>query len=311
MYYNYYRMVNLEWYRTFVAVYHNSTLTKAAEILYSSQPGVSLHVNSLETYVGKKLFERTSRKMIPTEEGKQLYGYIIEAVEKLEKAEQHFKKTSSTHVPSIHIGMCTETFQSILEAEVPNLPFDLVAKFGSHQELIRDLENGILDLVISPTQKNSKNATVEYEAFSQENIVLVAGAKNNIADLKPLIQTKNWEKLSMQLKQHTWYSASNEMEHFRRFWYDNFNKRADFKPNYILPNISSIIRCISNNKGLAIVPDFLVNEALKNKQIYLLWKGKKKVNNTLYFAVRKDLNFKKEVEVIKNIFLKKMGEHSK
>ena len=57
-------MVNLEWYRSFIAIYKMGTLTKAAESLYTSQPGISLHLNALESYTGKKLFERTSRRMI-------------------------------------------------------------------------------------------------------------------------------------------------------------------------------------------------------------------------------------------------------
>ena len=96
-------MINLEWYRTFIAIYEKHTLTKAAEYLYTSQPGVSVHLNALESYIGKKLFERTSRKMIPTEDGKLLYSNIIEPIKKLERAEQHFKRTSKDVIPSINI----------------------------------------------------------------------------------------------------------------------------------------------------------------------------------------------------------------
>ena len=81
-------MVNLEWYRTFKYIYKTGTLTGAAEVLFISQPGVSLHLSSLESYVGYKLFDRTSRKMIPTEKGKVLYNFITEAATKLEEAEK-------------------------------------------------------------------------------------------------------------------------------------------------------------------------------------------------------------------------------
>ncbi|PHQ28695.1 LysR family transcriptional regulator [Leeuwenhoekiella nanhaiensis] len=299
-------MVNLEWYRTFVAIFEKNTLTKAAESLYSSQPGVSVHLNALEAYVGKKLFERTSRKMIPTEEGKQLYHYIIDAVEKLEKAEQHFKKTSNAVIPSINIGMCTETFQTILEAEVPTFKFNLIARFGNHQNLIKELNNGILDLVITPKPKD-KHSLVNYEAFTQEKIVLVAGSQSNLESIVALIEDQNFTGLEQELKSRVWYSASNEMEHFRRFWFENFRNRVDFKPNYILPNIGSIIRCIENAEGFAVVPDFLVTESLKSQKVKLVWSGKKEVANTLYFATRSDLQFKEEVELIKAIFKQKMN----
>ena len=85
-------MINLEWYRTFKAIYKTGTLTGAAEALYISQPGVSLHLSSLEAYVGYKLFDRTSRKMIPTERAKVLFNAINEPLTKLEIVEKTFQK---------------------------------------------------------------------------------------------------------------------------------------------------------------------------------------------------------------------------
>ncbi len=299
-------MVNLEWYRTFKEIYENGTLTKASVALYASQPGVSVHLNALEAYVGKKLFERTSRKMIPTEEGKFLYEYIIESINKLEIAEQHFKKTTQEKNPSLHVGMCSEMFQHSIEHEIPKLEFDLVAKFGAHTDLIKDLNNGLLDLVITPRKQSDKKSLVEYTAFSKERIILIAGIKTDTSTVEAHIKSQNYEELEEELQRNTWYSASNEMEHFRRFWYENFKKRPSFKPNYILPNIGSIIRCLSNENGLALVPDFLCHEAISNNEIKRIWDGRVKTENTLYFASRTDLKYKKELKVLQGIFRTKM-----
>tara|TARA_R110002167_G_C12654474_1_gene649411 strand:- start:214 stop:1116 length:903 start_codon:yes stop_codon:yes gene_type:complete len=299
-------MVNLEWYRTFKEIYENGTLTKASIALYASQPGVSVHLNALEAYVGKKLFERTSRKMIPTEDGKFLYEYIIESLKKLEIAEQHFKKTTQEKNPSLNVGMCSEMFQLIIEPEIPKLDFDLVARFGAHTDLIKDLNNGILDLVITPKKQHEKKSLVEYIPFSKERIVLIAGNKTNVTKIQKHINSKNLNKLEAELLQNVWYSSSNEMEHFRRFWFENFNKKPAFKPNYILPNITSIIRCLNNGNGLALVPDILCREQILRNEINLVWEGKVKTENTLYFASRTDLKYKKELDTIKNIFTSKM-----
>ncbi|WP_044208739.1 LysR family transcriptional regulator [Flammeovirga sp. OC4] len=295
-------MVNLEWYRTFKEVYENGTLTKAANALYSSQPGVSVHLNALEAYIGKKLFERTSRKMIPTEEGKFLYEYIIGSIEKLEKAEQHFRRTSKERKPSLHIGMCSEMFQLILEPKVPQLEFDLIAKFGSHIDLIKDLSNGLLDLVITPKTPDTKNQHVTYTPFSKERIILIAGNNVDTTEIEKLIETKKWKALEDVLQEKTWYSASNEMEHFRRFWFENLGKKPAFKPNYILPNITSIIRCLYHAEGVALVPDFLCKEAIAEGKIKLVWEGKVSTDNTLYFASRSDIKSKEELKYVEEIF---------
>ncbi len=299
-------MVNLEWYRTFKEIYENGTLTKASIALFASQPGVSVHLNALEAYVGKKLFERTSRKMIPTEDGKFLYEFIIDSLKKLEIAEQHFKKTTQEKNPSLNIGMCSEMFQLIIEPEIPNFNFDLVARFGAHTDLIKDLNNGILDLVITPKIQNEKKSLVEYIPFSKERIVLIAGSKTDTTQIQKHLKSNNLIKLEEELLQKVWYSSSNEMEHFRSFWFDNFNKKPTFKPNYILPNLTSIIRCLNNSNGLALVPDFLCQEQILSKKINLVWEGKVKTENTLYFASRTDLKYKKEINIIKNIFTSKM-----
>ncbi len=299
-------MVNLEWYRTFKEIYENGTLTKASIALYASQPGVSVHLNALESYVGKKLFERTSRKMIPTEDGKFLYEYIIESLKKLEIAEQHFKKTTQEKNPSLNIGMCSEMFQLIIEPEIPKLDFDLIARFGTHTDLIKDLNNGILDLVITPKKQDEKKSLVEYVPFSKERIILVAGNKTDTIKIQEHIKSNHLNNLEDELLQNVWYSSSNEMEHFRRFWFENFNKKPAFKPNYILPNITSIIRCLKNENGLALVPDFLCKEQILRNEINLVWKGKVKTENTLYFASRTDLKYKKKLDTIRNIFTSKM-----
>ncbi|HAX14353.1 MAG TPA: LysR family transcriptional regulator, partial [Leeuwenhoekiella sp.] len=85
--------------------------------------------------------------------------------------------------------------------------------------------------------------------------------------------------------------------------------RADFKPNYILPNIGSIIRCLEAENGFAIVPDFLVQKAIAKGSIHLVWQGIKESANTLYFATRSDLQYKEEVNTIKEVFKQKMQPH--
>ncbi|WP_130733846.1 LysR family transcriptional regulator [Flavobacterium sp. J27] len=293
-------MVNLEWYRTFKAVYKTGTLTGAAEVLFISQPGVSLHLSSLENYVGYKLFDRTGRKMVPTERGKVLYNFTLDALCKLEEAEQIFQRSTEKHTPTISIGMCFETFQTTLEQYISTLPFNVIIQFGEYPEMIENLEKGILDLIITP-QMVAKN-TLDYEAFSSETIILVGGNEIDTNDLEAILAkndvfaTENW------LKQQKWYGTTGDMEHLRRFWQLNFGKSADFRPNYIVPNLNSIVRCLSSGKGLAVVPDFLCKKEIENEQIQLIWHGKTPLQNTLHFATRKKTMYIEEINLIKKIF---------
>lgn len=294
-------MMNLEWYRTFKAVYKTGTLTSAAEVLFISQPGVSLHLSSLENYVGYKLFDRTGRKMIPTEKGKVLYNFIIEAMTKLEEAEKNFQRSTEKNTPTISVGMCFETFQITLEQYISTLPFNVIIQFGEYPEMVESLEKGILDLIITPQMVIK--SSIDYQPFSSETIVLVGG--NEIDDLEFGTIEKNGtdQDIELWLKQQKWYGTTGDMEHLRRFWQLNFNKHPDFRPNYIVPNLNSIIRCLSSGKGLAVVPDFLCRKEIDNGLVKLIWEGKIPLKNTLYFATRRKTMYQEEIALIKKIFM--------
>lgn len=297
-------MVNLEWFRTFKAIYETGTLTGAAEALYVSQPGVSLHLSSLESYVGYKLFDRTSRKMVSTERGKVLYDYILESLCKLEEAEQQFHKSTEREQPTISIGMCFETFQFTLESYLPGFNFNVVIKFGEYPQMLNDLENGILDLIITPQKSEAK--TLAFKPFFKERIVVVGGAETPTTGLNQLIKKKDTEGIQNWLREQTWYGTTGDMEHLRRFWHLNFGKRPDFKPNYIVPNMSSIVRCLSGGKGVAVIPDFLSKRELDAGKVKLIWEGNKRIENTLYFGTRKKTIYSAQIEQIEKIFLKEM-----
>ncbi|WP_430612939.1 LysR family transcriptional regulator [Flavobacterium sp. JP2137] len=297
---------NLEWLRTFKAIYETGTLSAAAQKLFISQPGVSLHLNSLESYTGYKLFDRSARKMVPTEKGKILYNWVFDPLKKMEHAEQHFHKKAKEDRATISVGMCFETFQYTLEEQIAKLPFNLIIKFGEYPQMQHDLDHGLLDLIITPQLGNQQN--LEYRAFSKERIVLIAGSQTDTGEVDALLASKEIAKAAGLLKQQLWYSTAADMEHLKHFWLTHFGEHPDFSPNYIVPNISSIIRCLSNNVGYSIVPDFLCREAIEASKIKLIWEGLDPLENTLYFGTRKKTIYHREIAHLEELLVDKWKE---
>lgn len=295
--------INLEWFRTFKAIYETGTLSAAAQELFISQPGVSLHLNSLEAFTGYKLFDRSPRKMVPTEKGKLLYNFILEPIRKLETAEQHFHRRTQSERVTISLGMCFESFQHTLEEYIPKLPFNLIIKFGQYPQMQQDLESGLLDMIVTP-QKGSQKG-LHYQPFSKERIVLIAGNDTDIVALTTLLENDEIEKARNFLKQQLWYSTAGDMEHLKNFWIKNFNEHPDFSPNFIVPNITSIVRCLSNGDGFSIVPDFLCSEALQSGRVKLVWQGKQPMENILYFGTREKTIYENELQQLKKLFEEK------
>ncbi|AQX02893.1 LysR family transcriptional regulator [Elizabethkingia anophelis] len=294
---------NLEWLRTFKAIYETGTLSAAAQELFISQPGVSLHLNSLEAFTGNKLFDRLARKMVPTEKGKILYNYILDSMKKLEEGEQHFHKRTQNERPTISVGMCFETFQYTLEEHISELPFNLIIKFGEYPQMQHDLDSGMLDLIITPQKGSQTN--LQYQPFSKERIVLIAGNETDTTDLEELFNEGKIKDAADLLKQQLWYSTAADMEHLKNFWLKHFGEHPDFSPNYIVPNISSIIRCLSDSKGFSVVPDFLCADVLNSGKIKMVWEGIHPVENTLYFGTRKKTMYQEEINQLEKLLKEK------
>lgn len=297
--------MNLEWLRTFKAIYEYGTLTQAAESLFISQPGVSLHLNSLETFTGYKLFDRSAKRMVPTERGKILYNFVLEPLTKLENAEQTFSRSTQSERSTISVGMCFETFQYTLEEHISKLPFNLIIKFGDYPAMQHDLDKGVLDMIVTPRRGDEKN--LEYQPFSKERIVLVGGPQQDVKPFLAFIKKQQKKEAMAWLKAQMWYSTAADMEHLKRFWHLNFGCNLEFKPNYIVPNISSIIRCLGCGTGLSVVPDFLCREEIDAGKLKLVWEGYQPIENTLFFGTRKKTIYAKEIAQIKDIFLRRMN----
>ncbi|MFO0600381.1 MAG: LysR family transcriptional regulator [Myxococcaceae bacterium] len=58
--------------KTFVAVAQGGTITRASELVHLSQPAVSAHIKALEDELGLALFDRSSKGMTLTADGKRL-----------------------------------------------------------------------------------------------------------------------------------------------------------------------------------------------------------------------------------------------
>ncbi|SFW67330.1 LysR family transcriptional regulator [Chitinophaga sancti] len=288
---------NLEWFRTFRAIYETGTMSGAAKQLYVSQPGIGLHLNALEVYTGFPLFERTPRKMIPTERGKLLYQQMLNSLLCLEDIETRFQRKSGTDRATVSVGMCVETFQQVLERHIPNLNFNLIMQFGSNDQLEQSLESGSADLILT-TSKSAGNGCI-YTPYTVERLVLVAGRNTDISGFQ--IQDK--VKLNDWMKAQLWYSTAADMGVLNLFWENSFGERPGFVPNYIVPNKFSIIRCLSEGNGLAVLPDFLCKEAMDSNRIRKIWEGYKPIENTLYFGKRKQSLFMDEIEQIEKMLI--------
>lgn len=299
-------MVNLEWYRTFKAIYERGTLTGAAETLLLSQPGVSQQLTALETYMGVKLFERKPRKMLPTPNGIQLYNQIEEAILQLEKTEENFKRRKLKNLPSAKVGMSIEMFTHAFADILDKLAMNVEFTFGENEDLQSKLFAKELDLTITTLQHNHQN--IEYKHLCKEAVLLVCSKNLDTIPFNQFIYEKKLDEAEKWLSQQNWYSYTYKMETIKSFWSQNFKKKPYFKPRYVIPNLSAMLEAIQRNKGICILPSSLCKDLLIKKEIKELWQGVKTTYNNKYFAIQTQSKNLKQTEEIIKILLEKENQ---
>ena len=91
-------MVDFELYRIFVTVANEKNITNASKVLNISQPAVTKRIKNLEDMLDVRLFERSRKGMILTNEGEKLYRKINESIAMLESSENMFKDAREINI---------------------------------------------------------------------------------------------------------------------------------------------------------------------------------------------------------------------
>ncbi|SHF24581.1 LysR family transcriptional regulator [Pedobacter caeni] len=275
-------MLNLEWYRTFKAVYQTNSFTAASKILFISQPNVSQHLSALEAHVGKQLFERKPR-LVPTDYGKLFYTQIVEPIERLEDIETEFRAMCRNKIlPTIRLGAVKEFFHTLCAPHIQSVPANFILSFGSTKELIQKLSKGDLEFVIA-TQKIVEN-NISYQPILNESFTVLANTGMDTSELDELLHQEDWPKVEDWLLQQTWFAYSANLAIIRRFWLNNFKKRPAIKPRFIIPDMNTILHSISKSSGLTISAAYLAEELLQKGELKEIWTGINPTLNTLYLA---------------------------
>ena len=131
--------------------------------------------------------------------------------------------------------------------------------------------------------------------------MLVGGSEVDTTEFNTLLIQNDLPAAEKWLKSYKWYGTTGDMEHLFRFWELNFGHRPDFRPNYIVPNLNSIVRCLSGGTGLAVMPDFLCQKEIEEGKVKIIWEGENKLQNTLYFGCRKNTLYTQEIDQLKTL----------
>lgn len=111
--------------RAFVVTCQQGNMSKASEVLFTSQPTMSLQIKKLESELNVSLFERHGPKLVVTPEGETLYNLALPLVQGFDHLQEEFQaRKSDLSVGNLSVAAEESTMLYTLTDPVQNFVKD-------------------------------------------------------------------------------------------------------------------------------------------------------------------------------------------
>ncbi len=248
---------NLEYYKVFYYTAKLGSVTGAANALSISQPAVSQSLKQLERILEVSLFQRVSRGIRLTGEGRILYGYVEKGYEQIEQGVEKVRQMRNLDLGEVHIGASDMTLRFYLlpfleefHEQYPGIK--VIVSNAPTPGTLRLLREGKIDFGVVSTPFE-QSGDIRTEAVREIEDVFVAGRrfisyKNKMLDLQEL------EQLPMIfLEGNT--STRNYMDGFLK------GNGISLRPEFELANSDMIVQFALRNLGIGcVVRDFAAQD---------------------------------------------------
>ncbi|MBQ8519324.1 MAG: LysR family transcriptional regulator [Agathobacter sp.] len=178
---------NLSSYWIFYTVANAGNISKAAKELYISQPAISKSIQKLEESLNCKLFSRSSRGVILTDEGNLLYDHVKEAFETLSLGEDKLKRSIELGVGHIQIGVSSTLCKYMLlpylsEFIHQNPHISISISCQSTNETLRLLDDNKIDIGLIGKPEVLKGLTFDHLSDIEDTFVATPEYLANLAE---------------------------------------------------------------------------------------------------------------------------------
>ena len=241
--------------KIFKTVADTKSFSKAAELLFLSQPTVTLQVKKLENYLGITLFHRDKKGVLLTREGEIFYKYISKILEDYDLLEEGLSDLKENLQKTLRIGASTTIGDFLLP--------DILPEFLKEKEDIKislfvgnskEIEEGILSksFYIGLIEDEIHSSKYEIVEFYNDEIILIA-SKNT--DIPEEIDVKDLKKYKFIFRE-TGSGTRNIVE-------KNLEKKGiKIKPDIEISSSNAIARLVSNTDYLSFVSRLVVKNLL-------------------------------------------------
>jgi DNA-binding transcriptional LysR family regulator len=224
--------------------------TRAADLLYISQPSLSYALSKLEKELNLPLFEKQGKQIMLTPYGAEFLPYAKRALAELSKGQDRLKALQKPAEGIINLGYIYSVSFSVLPAFVDRF-YELVGnrqtafrfQQGMAGVLVEQLLNGALDLLIAG---KPDIGSIEYLPIARQELYLAVPASHRLTGCGTVTLA--------DLQGEQFVSITHDAVIYRELA-DKF-KKAGFAPHIVFEadEYSSIAASVTTGSGVAIMP---------------------------------------------------------
>ncbi|MFY2506754.1 LysR family transcriptional regulator [Vibrio pectenicida] len=289
-------MLNPIWLNTFKTLVDIGHFTRTAERLNMTQPGVTQHINKLETACGYPLIRRFNKQFELTLYGQKVYDYALSHFDKESKLLQSLGSDEAFKGRCI-IG-CSGTFAWLLysplldlQSKYPDLSIELEAT--PNQRIFEQIKQGTLDIGI--VTKKPEPKYFSSLMIGSERLALVVP---HSVECHPPLDTllMNLGVIRHPDLEHYFqtYTAQANHELLNRINLDGVKTRS------YINQVHQILAPVAKGIGFTVVPEWCVDlfhDASRLKVVTI----EKDIMEPVYLAYKLNTSLSKRYDKIINI----------
>ena len=250
-----YMNINFELYKIFYEVALAGSISGGAKKLMISQPAVTQAIHNLEDELGGKLFIRTPKGVIFTNEGRELFEYVGMGIKYFEHGANKFSTLKELDSGVINIGATTTISECFLLPYLkrfrelyPNIVINIVNDLSDN--LISLLRNGSVDIVFtSYSDFKYKDVSINYICELNDMFFVGKGYKKNFDSFKDIVNDG---------------ILVNKRPSVTRVNFDIFmgKKEINYVPKMEIVSHGLLVNLVKNNFGVGLLTkEFVENES--------------------------------------------------
>lgn len=296
-------MASIKQIKSFIIVADLKSFTKAADVLFMTQPAVSWQIKALEEHVGLPLIERNDKRVVLTEAGKQFYRDAKEMLAVYDRAMDTMDDYKGLQRGKLKLGASTIPGEYLMPKYIGNFKkgypgVDLSLTISDTGHIVDMLLDRSIDLGVVGAKIDYE--AVEFVPFIQDELIMIAASDSdipdeiNVADVANihLIVRETYSGTQMVLKESL---ASHGI------------KEEDLKITMELGSTQAVITAAVGGLGAAFVSKLAADAALKAKTVKQVVIDDLSLKRDLYVVTLKNTHFTRAVDAFHQYLMEKTG----